>query len=152
MGMFDTIEIENDIQNGPKAGEYQTKDLDCVLDTYHIQNSRLIKRVYRYQPVEESKRKHKWHMIQAEFIGLMDVDYHGWIEVYGAYSTWRLKFTDGELKECKLMEQFNEPTGSVNQDNEEKENQTLKEGEIAYWSGDGGEYTIDEEDDAGYDY
>ncbi len=151
MGMFDTIEIENDIQNGPKAGEYQTKDLDSALETYHIRDNRLIKRAYKYHAVEESKRKHKWHLMEAEFIGLMDIDYHGWIEIYGAYSTWRLKFTDGELKECKLMQQFNEPP-VVKDEEKTKEEQTLKNGEIAYWSGDGGEYTVDEEDEAGYDY
>jgi len=142
--MFDTIEIENDIHNGPKAGEYQTKDLDSALETYHIRDSKLIKRVYKYHTVEESKRKHKWHLIEAEFLGLMDIDYHGWIEIYGAYSTWRLKFTDGELKECKIMEQFNQPT--VVEEEEIREKQTLKDGEIAYWSGDGGEYVIDEEE------
>jgi hypothetical protein len=146
MGMFDTIEIENDIHNGPKAGEYQTKDLDSALETYHIRDSKLIKRVYKYHTVEESKRKHKWHLIEAEFVGLMDIDYHGWIEIYGAYSTWRLKFTDGELKESKLMQQFKEPPVI------KEEEQTLKNGEIAYWSGDGQEYEVDEEDEAGYDY
>jgi hypothetical protein len=149
MGMFDTIEIENDIENGPKAGEYQTKNLDSALETYHIQGGRLIKRVYKYNPIEESKRKHKWHFMEAEFIGLMDIEYHGWIEIYGAYNTWKLKFTDGELKECKIMEQFNQPTVVEEEEEEEeeiREKQTLKDGEIAYWSGDGGEYVIDEEE------
>lgn len=152
--MFDTIEIEVDIENGPESGEYQTKHLDCALDTYHLDNGRLFKRVYKYNPVEESRRKHKFHIFEAEFIGLMDIEFHGWIEIYGAYDTWKLKFTDGELKECKLMESFNKPTGSKNIENEEQiaENESLKAGEVAYWSGDGGEYTVDEDDDAGYDY
>jgi hypothetical protein len=48
------------------------------------------------------------------------------------------------------MEQFNQPP--INEEEKIKEEQTLKDGETAYWSGDGTEYTIDEEEEVGYDY
>ena len=154
MGMFDTIEVETSVENGPESGEYQTKDLESCLHTYVLEDNRLYLKLYKYKPVDESKKRHQLHFFESEYVGLSDTDFHGWLEIYGAYETWKLKFTDGELKECKLMESFAKPTGSANPQNEEQvaENQTLKDGEVAYWSGDGQEYTIDEEDDAGYDY
>jgi hypothetical protein len=33
MGLFDTIEVVESIQDGPDAGEYQTKDLGSYLDS-----------------------------------------------------------------------------------------------------------------------
>lgn len=120
MGVFDTIEIDKDILNGPKSGEYQTKDLECSMDTYHLEDGKLFKRMYRYNPVEKDKRKNFLQLHVREFVGLMDIQFHGWIEIYGAYDTWKLKFTDGELKECKLMESF-EPDSEETVENEELE-------------------------------
>jgi len=119
--MFDTIEIEIDIENGPQAGEYQTKDLECVMDNYIIENKKLFRKAYKFNKIQPENKKYMWHMFSREFVGLVDTEFHGWIELYGAYDTWRIKFTDGELMECKLMENF-EP---------EKENEELEEEEYA---------------------
>lgn len=143
MGMFDTIEIEKDIPNGPESGEYQSKDLDCLMDCYSVENNRLYKKVYKYHPVPKERQKHVFHLVESEYIGLLDINFHGWIEIYGAYETWKLKFTDGELKECKMIESLPKPESKE----EEKENEQLK---IAYWSGDGYEYEVDDDEEEGY--
>jgi len=149
MGMFDTIEVEISVENGPGAGEYQTKDLGSCLNTYILENKRLYLKLYKYKPVEETKKRHQLHFFEAEYIGLSDTEFHGWIEIYGAYETWKLKFTDGELKEWKLMESFTKPIGSATLQDEEQavENEILKSSEAAYWSGDDGEHMVDEDDD-----
>jgi hypothetical protein len=144
MGMFDTIEIEKDIPNGPEAGEYQSKDLDCLMDYYTIDSNRLYKKVYKYHPVPKEKQKHILHLLESEYVGLLDINFHGWVEIYGAYETWKLKFTDGELKECKMTESLPRPQEKQDQD---KDKITSK---ITYWSGDGYEYEIDEEEEDGY--
>ena len=140
MGLFDTIEIEKDIPNGPESGEYQTKDLDCIMDQYVIENKRILKKIFKYHPVPKSEQKHLFHIVNSEFMGLLDVQYHGVIEMYGAYDTWKLKFTDGELKECKLTESLPKP----------EENKEEQQSSHAYWSGDGYEYELDEEEEQGY--
>lgn len=104
--MFDTIEIEVDIVNGPKAGEYQTKDLESVMDTYVLENNKLYRKTYEFVKIKPKQDKPKWPLYKRKYLGLLDIEFHGWIEIYGAYDTWRLKFTDGELKECKLVETF----------------------------------------------
>ena len=141
MGMFDTVEIEKDILNGPEAGEYQTKDLDCLMDYYAIENNRLYKKVYKYHPVPKEKQKHILHLIESEYVGLLDLNFHGWIEIYGVYETWELKFTDGELKECKMTESLPKP---------EQKEEDKDQPKIAYWSGDGYEYEVDDNEEEGY--
>lgn len=140
MSMFDSIEIEKDIPNGPDAGEYQSKDLDCLMDHYILEDNRLYKKIYKYNPVPKERRKNIFHLIESEFIGLLDLNFHGWIEIYGAYETWKLKFTDGEIKECKMTESLPKP--------EQKEQDNPPE--IAYWSGDGYEYEVDDDEDESY--
>jgi len=143
MGVFDTIETEKDIPNGPEAGEYQTKDLDCVMDNYLIEEGRLCKRLYRFKSVEPSKYTFK--LYTSEYLGLLDTSFHGWIELYGAYSTWKLKFTDGDLKECKLMESF-EPTKREDELKELPEDGLDRDESDKYWSGDERQYDLDEDD------
>ena len=138
----DTIEIEKDIPNGPQSGEYQTKDLDCIMDQYIIENNRILKKIIKYHQVPKMEQKHPFHLLNSEFMGLLDVQFHGIIEIYGVYDTWQLKFTDGELKECKLTESLPKPQESK----QEKEEQPSH----AYWSGDGYEYELDDEEEDGY--
>lgn len=136
MGMFDTIEVINDIENGPQAGEYQTKDLESCLDNYFIQNNRLFLIKRRIEVVPENERKHPvFGMYRAVQEGTEDTNFHGWIEMYGVYSTWKLKFTDGEL-----MQSIYEPhdidkapvSGSLDEDCQDDTEEV-----VAHWKGDG---------------
>lgn len=96
--MFDTIEINEDVENGPTRGEYQTKDLECCLDTYILQNKRLLIKKVKYEHVQEEERTHPiFGIIRSVFLGLEDTQHHGYVEMYGDKATWKLKFTDGIL-------------------------------------------------------
>ena len=111
MSFFDTIEIATSVKNGPRSGEYQTKDLDNCMHTYMLHNNRLFKRLIKYTVVPMEQRKHPlFGSLIPTFIGLADTDYHGYITMYSADSTWKIKFTDGELVGSELIEFFaNDP-------------------------------------------
>ncbi len=105
MGMFDTIEIVRDVDNGPKAGEFQSKDLDSVMDYYVLDNNRLYKKLIEYELIPEEERKHPiFGIFRSKFLGMKDTGYHGIIEAYSVNETWNLKFTDGDLVECLRTE------------------------------------------------
>ena len=107
MSLFDTIEIATSIEYGPQSGEYQTKDLDSCMDTYMLHNNRLYKRLIKYTVVPMEQRKHPiFGGLISTFIGLADTDYHGYITMYSAEETWKIKFTDGELVGAELTEFF----------------------------------------------
>jgi hypothetical protein len=131
MGMFDDIEIPHNIKNGPPAGDYQTKDLSNALSIYVLQENRLYVKLIKYNVIPESERTHPFlDMLHSEFIGLKDVEHHGYIELYNSKGTWRLKFTDGELMESKMIELSDDPdtTEPINDGKDSN-------GEISYWQG-----------------
>lgn len=85
MGMFDYIKY--------KDKEYQSKDLDCMLEYYEITNNRLIK----------TTRSADGWMIEYPDI---DMNLHGYLNLIGGspcsgegFEKVRLKFTDGTLVE-----------------------------------------------------
>jgi hypothetical protein len=136
MGMFDTIEVKENIKNGPDAGEYQTKDLGSYLDNYFIKDNRLwlIKR--RIEVVPEAERKHPvlgmFRSIEEETV---DLCYHGWFEMYGPYTTWKLKFTDGELMQSIFVTHDTDTapvSGSTAEDCQDDTEEV-----VAHWKGDG---------------
>lgn len=135
MGMFDTIEVVESIENGPDAGEYQTKDLGSYLDNYFIKDKRLwlIKR--RIEIVPESERKHPvFGIFRAVEQETVDTNHHGWFEMYGAYTTWKLKFTDGELMQSIFVPHDTDTmpiSGSLNEDCQDDTEEV-----VAYWKGD----------------
>lgn len=135
MGMFDTIEVVEDVENGPSSGEYQTKDLESCLDHYFIKDNRLwlIKR--RIEVVPENERKHPvFGMYRAIEEGVVDTNYHGWIEMYGPYSTWKLKFTDGELMKSVFV--IHDADVPVTRADSSEDSQGDVEEVVAYWNGD----------------
>ena len=67
MGLYDYIE-HND-------KEYQTKNFDCQMEHYKIENGRLMS--------QES----------------IDLNYHGYVHFRGVGEMYRAKFTDGRLME-----------------------------------------------------
>ncbi len=136
MGMFDTIEVIEDIKDGPDAGEYQTKDLGSYLDNYFIKDSRLwlIKR--RIEVVPEAERKHPvlgmFRSIEEETV---DISFHGWVEMYGPYTTWKLKFTDGELMKSIFV--AHDPDTAPVTGSKDEDCQDDTEEVVAHWKGDG---------------
>jgi len=144
MGMFDTIEVSENIENGPDAGEYQTKDLGSYLDNYILKNNRLFLVQREIITVPENERIHPiFGMFRSIETGIVDSDFHGWIEMYGPYSTWKLKFTDGELMQSIFVQ--NDPdtapiTGGITEDCQDETEEV-----VAYWQGDS--YTPEPDND-----
>lgn len=97
MGMFDEIHYNGKL--------YQTKDFDCEMRDYWIENGRLIKSIGRYESVPMEERPYpgdgfmsicgsiRW--IEEE---RRDINYHGWLYFYGD-EEYKAKFTDGNLVE-----------------------------------------------------
>lgn len=134
--MFDDIEVVRDVENGPPAGEYQTKDLECLMEHFIIDSNRLYKKIVEYEFVPEEERRHPiFGIFRSKFKGLADTHHHGYIEMYDATSTWKLKFTDGELVSSKRTE-YIEPKLQNQQTSDEPEE----------WSGDNKEYDFDPEE------
>lgn len=107
MGLFDTIEVMNNSPYGPSKDEYQTTDLDSLMDTYILQDSKLYKRIIEYEPVPEEERKHPiLGCIRSKFLGISEYKYTGHITMYSSTSTWVLKFVNGNLIENKMTEYF----------------------------------------------
>jgi len=147
MGMYDTVEIVEEIENGPSTGEYQTKSLENALYTYYVKDRKLFMKVYRYDTVPEEERTHPiFGILRAVYLGDQDTNHHGWITIYGVKDTWNLKFTDGVLVDTKFIEaHVTDPdhpvSGSVMGENSQDQHVE----EIAYWTGDG--YVGEEDND-----
>lgn len=144
MGMFDDVEVLQDIENGPPADDYQTKDLDNVLDKYVLQNNRLYLKLIRYEVVPEEERTHPiFGMLRGKFLGMKDTEYHGIIEIYSPTQTWKLKFTDGELVESKMIEFHPDDPDNTEPNNDGKDS----DGDVEYWQGDNKEYHYEPEEE-----
>lgn len=105
MSLFDTIEVIDNIPNGPYKDEYQTKDLECSMDTFLIENNRLLRRIVKYDLVPEEERRHPiFGVIKSTLVGLEDTNFDGVIEMYSSTTTWQLTFVKGKLKESKMTE------------------------------------------------
>jgi hypothetical protein len=148
MGMYDTVEIVEEIENGPTIGEYQTKSLENCLFTYYVKDRKLVQKIYKYETVPEEERTHPiFGMLRSVYLGDKDTQYHGWIDIYGVNETWKLKFTDGVLMETKLAQTHVYATdpdistsGSLGENSQDQEVE-----EVAYWTGDG--YVAEEDND-----
>jgi len=146
MGMYDTVEVLEDIENGPLVGEYQTKSLDNALYTYYLKDRRLIHRVYKYETVPEDERTHPvFGILRSVYVGDEDANYHGWITIYGVDEVWKLKFTDGELMNTEFVEAYprdpdTSTSGSLGENSQDQEVE-----EVAYWTGEG--YVSEEDND-----
>lgn len=126
MGLFDTIycnyplpNIKSDIYEK----DFQTKSLDCVLNTYTItEEGRLIHHTYRYEEVPEEEREYygtsKWEedgihrligCIKSVPTGDVDTNYNGEINFYtitenDEWLEFNVIFYNGALKEIKRVE------------------------------------------------
>lgn len=118
MGMFDEIKW--------KGKTWQTKDFDCQLATYRIENGRLIYQRFHYESVPKGERTYPnaeegtWQSaigsIRSVDDGPEDTNFHGVLNLYrmpkaddrdpsAAYwEEWNLKFTNGNLTEEVLVE------------------------------------------------
>jgi hypothetical protein len=103
---------------------------------YFIKDNRLwlIKR--RIEVVPEAERKHPvlgmFRSIEEETV---DLCYHGWFEMYGPYTTWKLKFTDGELMQSIFVPHDTDTapvSGSTAEDCQDDTEEI-----VAHWKGDG---------------
>lgn len=93
MGMFDSIICEHNLPDGfnPSGILFQTKDLDCHLDTYTISSEGRL--IHHYREWEETPEE-ELPDPKMPFIGcirekkgsqkLVDMDYHGFIRFYAS--------------------------------------------------------------------
>ena len=97
MGLFDEIVCEYPLPGWPthESPRFQTKDLDCSMDTYRISaDGRLLR--------SRSEGAPEWH----------DVEYHGVIGFYTSleraggreWFEYTAKFTDGRLVGAERMQ------------------------------------------------
>ena len=98
MGMFDDVTVEVPLPDGATLAGFQTKDFDCLLDTYTIrENGELWRETWLFGQEHSSER----------------VDFHGRFRFYtfsdeaNAMTSWHeyeAKFTDGKLDEIVVLE------------------------------------------------
>jgi hypothetical protein len=115
MGMFDYVICEVPLPDGyvPPDGGFQSKDLDCDLDTYVIRADGRLTKALDFDDGDRRK--------PSEF---RDSDFHGWFNFYdfgkvgvGAstaiypngepireWHEYRAKFTDGRLVKIEIVE------------------------------------------------
>ena len=105
MSLFDTIEIYENMKNGPFAGEYYTKDLHKMCASFVVQEGKLYKEIIKYEVLPEEERSHPVvGAIQARFLGISFTDHSGCVTMYNSNETWALTFIKGELMESNLIE------------------------------------------------
>jgi len=98
MGMFDDVRVEVPLPDGAILDGFQTKDFECLLDTYTIRSDgELWRDVWANSEEENCER----------------VDFHGKFYFYtftdegNAVNSWHeyeAKFTDGRLVEIVVLE------------------------------------------------
>lgn len=125
MGMFDTIYCK-----APLPGEtpfdsttdFQTKDLECLMDTYVIEeDGRLMVRSGYYEPVPEAERPYpndkglKGMIGSIRFVdtGWKPVDVHQRLRFYTfvnhVWYEFEATFTHGQLENIELLKMEPEP-------------------------------------------
>lgn len=118
MGMYDYLICEMPLLEQPQAPqsqEFQTKDLECLLERYTITVAgRLIHHAMRYEEVPLNERPYQ----ELPFIGCMraiptgyiDTNFHGVLEFYTydncTKESWsyEAKFTDGQCVDIRCLE------------------------------------------------
>lgn len=118
MGMFDDIKCEYPLPDAEAQGEtFQTKDLDCLLDTFTItKEGRLMYHAYDTLIVPEDERtlckgippekrtelQKTCGMFGRKNERLEDENYHGYLRFYtsinGVQYEYMAKFTDGDVE------------------------------------------------------
>ena len=99
MGLFDEVHYDGKV--------YQTKDFDCLMMRFYIEDGRLLKSIGKTSIVQKKDRpypKAKEGTIQA-LCGSMkytetareDTKFHGVLDMYDSDRYLKLKFTDGVL-------------------------------------------------------
>ena len=119
MGMFDHIYCEYPLPDGfnTKGVEFQSKDLDCMLDYYTITaDGRLIHHYREWEVTPEAELPHP----DQPFFGslrekagsqkMVDTNYHGVLNFYSyedthvpPYREYDAKFTDGKIVSIVLV-------------------------------------------------
>lgn len=114
MGLFDTVYIEVELPDGYKGKEFQTKDLDCLLDEIKITaDGKLMRLHYDLVKSDQTSGKREWPIFKRENeewrpLILRDRPFHGIMEFYtrekDIWYEYEAKFTDGQLVEIIKVE------------------------------------------------
>lgn len=114
MGMFDDIQYE--------GRWFQTKDFECQMHKYYIENGRLLTSVGHTEDRSDAtawQKEHPGEELPKELQGFMgmcgcatwvedgrqDTNHHGWLNFYtrhdktGEWEEYNAKFTDGQMVE-----------------------------------------------------
>ena len=143
--IYDTIEIDYDILNGPSSGEYQTVSFNSAFDNYCIKNNKIFLRKFKNEIVPEDERTHPiFDAIRPVYLGKEQINFTGLMEIYSPHETWKLKFINGGLVKSMLINvQDNDHNKDIN-----NEDSHSSEEELEYWSGEG---YVEEEDNDDYE-
>ena len=93
MGMFDDIKCKRVMPDGFDGEWFQSKDLECLLNTYEITDDG---RLIQIGDCVDGK---------VDFPTPREIDFQGWLRLYtldktGAWREYNVKFTDGRL--CRI--------------------------------------------------
>jgi hypothetical protein len=108
MGMFDDITFAREMPGDPKPrhGNFQTKDLECALDRYHVDEHGII-------------RRREWEPDARVWIDCDPLAYHGMLRFYTCediegtgvvgrrshhWFEYEAKFTDGKLEGVEVID------------------------------------------------
>lgn len=91
MGMFDDVICRRRMPDGHQQAAYQTKDFNCLLDTYEITDEGRLIQV-------------EWNEATKEWMFKRDTHFHGFLNFYTftkdeKWFEYNAKFTNGQLVE-----------------------------------------------------
>lgn len=115
MGMFDWLLCEYPLPDlpDPTSIEFQTKDLDCLLDNYRItKDGRLMHETYRVEDQSDPNAKgisRIFGMCTRITTGEEDVNFHGYLHFYGN----QVRFKEEKVKsdDHKVIEMISKLDG-----------------------------------------
>lgn len=111
MGLFDRLTCQYPLPglSDPTSIEFQTKDLECLINDYTItREGRLIEHYREYEECPENERplygSPEWNTKLGHLAGSLrvkagserdvDTNYHGWLRFYGTCHTGELRMID----------------------------------------------------------
>ena len=119
--MFDNISVSDKLPFNDEMAKlgldkniysFQTKDLHCSLDTYFIQNGKLLEQKYKETTWIESKDAFLGGYLDRTEPYLEDTKYHGMLNFYhfeavdnlDCWMEYKARFTNGTLEDIELVE------------------------------------------------
>ena len=110
MGMFDYISVPRVLPDGLDGTglEFQTKDLECLLDLYEIQDNDYL--VFVDTKNNPEGNYSEWSRTLIDYTGMIDF----YSRVNETWHEYRAKFFDGKLVKIKEYNRYNTKLSKIN--------------------------------------